>query len=100
MWDSGQDERGLLVRPEVKGEIEDEVADGNAQRKFAGAGVAGKPDHARGFLLRRERTGLQGKSERIGGIFKRGGLLCGSHDITRAKIIRRSIGAILPSFAS
>jgi len=46
--------RGLLVRFEGEREIEDEVADGNTQREFAGVSVAGKPNDSRSFLLGRE----------------------------------------------
>ena len=65
----GRGERlGLLVYIEGEREIEHQVSDGDAQGKFAGAGVAGKPDGSGGFLLRRQRTGLQSKSAWVGGV--------------------------------
>ena len=63
----GARDLGLFVSGEEKREIEDQVADGNAQRKFTGASVTGKPDDACSFLLgRRDRTSRQG--QRIRGI--------------------------------
>ena len=50
----------MLALFEGEGEVEDLVAYGDAQGKFAGFGVAGVPEFAGGFLARGEVGGFQG----------------------------------------